>query len=171
VNPRRGIHISVAGEVSPAVWDVSSTYGDGQAEADAFVSAALPAKPTLALRAGGRRVWGSFPFFESAFLGGSSTLAGYHSHRFAGDASVYGGAELRLTVGKNQLLALPAEWGFYGSGDVGRVYLDGESPGGWHGSGGGGLWLAFLDRRNTVSVGFASSTEGTRVEAGAAFGW
>jgi hypothetical protein len=170
VNPRRGIHIAVAGEVSPAVWDVDSTYGDVQAMADAFVSAPIPTKPTLALRVGGRRVWGAFPFFESAFLGGASTLAGYHSHRFAGDASLYGGAELRLTMGKSHL-ALPAEWGLYGGGDVGRVYLDGETPGGWHGSGGGGLWLAFLDRRNTVSVGFASSTEGTRVEAGAAFGW
>jgi hemolysin activation/secretion protein len=170
VNPLRGIHLSVAGEVSPAVWDVSSTYGSGQAEADAFMSAPLPATPTLALRVGGRRVWGSFPFFESAFLGGASTLAGYHSHRFAGDASLYGGAQLRLTVGK-AFVALPAEWGFYGGGDVGRVYVDGESPGGWHGSGGGGLWLAFLDRRNTVSVGVAASTEGTLVEAGTAFGW
>ena len=170
VNPRRGIRISVAGEVSPAVWDVSNTYGDAQAEASAFVSAPLPTRPTLALRAGGRRVWGAFPFFESAFLGGASTLGGYRSHRFAGDASLYGGAELRLTMGKSHL-ALPAQWGLYGGGDVGRVYLGGESPGGWHGSGGGGLWLAFLDRRNTVSVGFASSTEGTRVEAGAAFGW
>src|SRR6266446_4284288 len=160
VNPVRGIHVSVAGEVSPAVWDVPSTYGNGQVEADAFVSAPLPATPTLALRAGGRRVWGSFPFFESAFLGGRSTLAGYHSHRFAGDASVYGGAELRLALGK-AFVALPAEWGIYGGGDVGRVYVDGESPGGWHGSGGGGLWLAFLDRSNTVSVGVAASSEGT----------
>ncbi len=170
VNPVRGLHVSVAGEVSPAVWDVPSTYGDGQVEADAFVSAPLPATPTLALRAGGRRVWGSFPFFESAFLGGRSTLAGYHSHRFAGDASVYGGAELRLALGK-AFVALPAEWGIYGGGDVGRVYVDGESPGGWHGSGGGGLWLAFLDRSNTVSVGVAASSEGTLVRAGAAFGW
>ena len=170
VNPLRGIHVSVAGEVSPAVWDVSSTYGAGQAEADAFLSAPLPATPTLALRAGGRRVWGAFPFFDAAFLGGRSTLAGYHSHRFAGDASLYGGAQLRLTMGK-AFVALPAEWGLYGGGDVGRVYVDGESPGGWHGSGGGGLWLAFLDRSNTVSLGVASSKEGTRVEAGAAFGW
>ena len=33
VNPLRGIHIAVAGEISPAVWDVSSTYGAGQVEA------------------------------------------------------------------------------------------------------------------------------------------
>ena len=170
VNPLRGIHIAVAGEISPAVWDVPSTYGAGQVEASAFVSARLPTTPTLALRAGGRRVWGSFPFFESAFLGGASTLSGYHSHRFAGDASLYGGAQLRLTMGKSDL-ALPAEWGIYGGGDAGRVYVDGESPGGWHGSGGGGLWLAFLDRRYAVSVGVAASSEGTLVEAGTAFGW
>src|SRR5262249_1374737 len=156
--------------ISPAIWDVDSTYGSGQAVADAFVSAPIPTKPTLALRAGGRRVWGSYPFFDAAFLGGRSSLAGFHSHRFAGDASVYGGAQLRLTMGK-AFVALPAEWGIYGSGDIGRVYLDGDSPGGWHKSGGGGLWLAFLDRRNTLSIGLAHSTEGTRVDAGAAFGW
>jgi hypothetical protein len=114
-------------------------------------------------------VWGAFPFFESAFLGGVSTLPGYHSNRFAGDASLYGGAQLRVTVGR-AFLALPAVWGLYGDGGTGRVYVEGESPGGWHSSAGGGAWLAFLDRRNALSIGFASSEEGTLFLAGAAFG-
>src|SRR5882724_4633637 len=51
--------------------------------------------------------------------------------------------------------------GVFGNADVGRGYVDGESPGGWHGAAGGGVWLAFLDRRNTVSLGVNSSREGT----------
>jgi hypothetical protein len=169
VNPLRGVHLSAAAEIDPAVWDVSSTFGGGEVRVETFASARLPGTPTLALRAGGRKVWGSFPFFESAFLGGVSTLPGYHSNRFAGDASLYGGAQLRLTVGR-AFLALPAVWGLYGDVGTGRVYVDEDSPGGWHGGAGGGAWLAFLDRRNALSIGFASSEEGTIVLAGAAFG-
>jgi hypothetical protein len=66
---------------------------------------------------------------------------------------------------------LPALWGVYGDLGAGRVYVDGESPGGWHSGGGGGVWLGFLDRRNTLSMGVESSTEGTLVQAGAAFGF
>ena len=112
VNPLHGIHLSVAGEVHPGVWDVPNTFGAAQAEAAAFVSARMPGTPTLALHAGGRKVWGSFPFFDAAFLGGESTLAGYHSNRFAGDASLYGGGQLRLTMGR-AFLALPASSGCF----------------------------------------------------------
>ena len=169
LNPLRGLRILAIGEVDPAVWDVESSFGSVQAEAQGTVSGTSLAAPTLALRLGGRKVWGGFPFFESAFIGGSSTVAGYHSHRFAGDASLYGGAQGRLTVGAAPL-ALPAIWGVFGNFDLGRVYLDGESPGVGIPAGGGGLWLGFLDRRNTLSIGIATSTEGTLVQAGLAFG-
>jgi Omp85 superfamily domain len=170
VNPLHGIHLSAAGELHPAVWDVNNTFGSAQAEATTFVSAKMPLTPTLALRAGGRRVWGSYPFFESAFLGGSSTLAGFHSNRFAGDASLYGGAQIRLTMG-HAFIALPAVWGLFGAADAGRVYLDGKSPGGWHAGGGGGIWLALLDRNSAVSFGVNSSEEGTLFQVGTAFGF
>ena len=170
LDPTRGIHLSAVGRVQPALWDVPSTFGSGEAEATAFMSAPILGKPTLALRAGGRKVWGTFPFFESAFLGGRSSLPGFHSNRFAGDASVYGGVELRVTLGPTAL-ALPALWGLFGNADAGRVYVNGESPGGWHSGAGGGVWLAFLDRRNTLSFGITSTDEGTLVQSGVAFGF
>jgi hypothetical protein len=96
-------------------------------------------------------------------------VAGFHHNRFAGDASLYSGALARLTAGAAPL-ALPAIWGVFGNFDLGRVYVDGDSPGGWHTGGGGGLWLGFLDRRNTASLGIATSTEGTLIQAGLVFG-
>ena len=170
LNPTRGIHISAAARVHPALWDVPSTFGGGEAEAAAFLSASAPGKPTLSLRVGGQRVWGRFPFHESAFLGGHSSLPGYHSNRFAGDASLYGGVQLRFTVGRANL-GLPGVWGLFGNADAGRVYVKGESPGGWHSDAGGGVWLAFLERRNTVSFGITSTGEGTLVQTGVAFGY
>jgi outer membrane protein assembly factor BamA len=170
LNAHRGVHLSATAEVDPAVWDVPTTFGSGAADAVAFVAAPMTATPTLFLRAGARKVWGSFPFFESAFLGGASTLPGYHSHRFAGDARVYGGAQLRLTAGPT-FLALPALWGVFGNVDAGRVYVDGESPGGWHSSAGGGLWLGYLDGRDVLSLSVAASDEGTLLRARIALGF
>jgi hypothetical protein len=83
---------------------------------------------------------------------------------------VYGGAGLRLTAGHSHL-PIPALWGVFGNYNVGRVYVDGSSPGGWHSGGGGGLWLALLGRVEAISLGVATSKEGTLVQAGTAFGF
>jgi hypothetical protein len=170
INPLRGIRLYLAGSYAPAVWDVPSAFGSGEAEATTFLSAKVAGTPTLALRAGGRKVWGRFPFHESAFIGGRATLPGFHSNRFAGDASLYGNLQLRLTAGRSQI-ALPGVWGIFGSAGAGRVYLDGASPGGWHTGVGGGIWFAFLDRSNTASLGIISTKEGSLLQFGVGFGY
>jgi hemolysin activation/secretion protein len=102
------------------------------------------------------------------FLGGRDNLRGWKSERFAGDAGAWGSAEVRFRLARLRG-PLPGEVGAYGLADVGRVWLDGESEGGWHGGVGGGLWLALVDRSNTVAVGFAHSREGTVIYAGLDF--
>ena len=72
-NPRyatKGFLVRVAGAVYPGVWNVASAFGSIDGEARTYVTARIPTNPTLALRAGGKKVWGTFPFHESAFLGG-----------------------------------------------------------------------------------------------------
>jgi len=170
INPLHGLHLVVAGRIQPAVWDVPSTFGSGEAEVTTFFSAPIATTPTLALRFGGKRVWGRYPFQESAFLGGRDNLRGYHSERFAGDASLYGSAELRLTAGISYGF-LPALWGVFGNVDAGRVYVDGDSPGGWHSGVGGGLWCAFLTRANTASIGITFTDEGSLLRAGVGLGF
>ncbi len=68
-------------------------------------------------------------------------------------------------------LFVPGEFGVFGLGDVGRVYLDGESSDVWHAAGGGGVWLSFIERVNTISVAVARSEERTGVYVGAGFGF
>ena len=158
----RGLLARVSAAAYPGVWDVESLFGNVDVEARTYLTAHMPTSPTLALRAGGKKVWGTYPFHESAFLGGpgraglgqvDGPLRGFHKNRFAGDASLYGNAELRLALGRINLL-VPGEFGVFGAADVGRVFFAGD-PGDaddWHNGTGGGFWLSLLERRTTMSV-------------------
>lgn len=125
---------------------------------------------TLALRAAGERVWGRFPFYEAAYLGGSGSLRGFRLQRFAGEAAAFGSAELRFFLARIFLL-VPTDIGLFGLADAGRVWRDGKSEGDWHKDFGGGLWLAPLRRDLTFSIGAGVSNELTAVVAGLGFGF
>jgi hypothetical protein len=166
----RGALLEVGGKLYPPVWDVDETFGEIHGVATTYLSLEAPLDPTLALRVGGKKLWGAFPYFESAFIGEASTVRLGRANRYAGDGSAYGSAELRLALGRVEIL-LPADVGVFGLGDVGRVFLEGESSDKWHTAVGGGAWLAFLDRSSTVSAAVAASEEetGVYVQAGFAF--
>jgi hypothetical protein len=166
----RGVMMEVGGSIYPPVWDVDSTFGEAHGELRTFLTAKIPLTPTLALRVGGRKLWGRYPFFEAAFIGGASTVRLGRVNRYAGDASAYGSAELRLPVARVELV-LPADFGVFGLADVGRVFLAGESSDTWHGAFGGGISLAYLDPGNTISLAIAKSEERTGFYVQAGFGF
>jgi hypothetical protein len=157
----RGLTLTLGGSYFPSVMDVEEPFGELHAEASTFVaSPTLPLEPTLALRVGGKRVWGRFPFQEAAYIGDASTVRLGRQNRYAGEASVYGGSELRLFLTQFYFLA-PADFGVLGLADVGRVFLDGEESDRWHAAGGGGIWASFLDRSYMISLSLAKSSEHT----------
>ncbi len=166
----RGVMLELGGSIHPAWWDVQETFGEAHAEAAVYLSPPAPLDPTLALRAGGKKLWGAYPYFDAAFIGGPATIRLGRENRYAGDASAYGSAELRLALVRARLV-LPAELGIFGLADAGRVYFAGESSSRWHTAFGGGIWVAFLNRSNTFSAAVAASDERTRVylQAGFAF--
>ncbi|HUR92945.1 MAG TPA: BamA/TamA family outer membrane protein [Gemmatimonadales bacterium] len=167
---RRGVHLLAGGSVYPAIWDVESAFGEVHAEAATYLTPHTSFGPTLALRAGAKKVLGDFPFFESAFIGGASTVRGLREQRYAGEASLSGSAELRLRLGKFYVV-LPGDYGVFGIADVGRVYLDGETSDTWHSGFGGGLWLAFLEPGNTLSLSVVRGDERTALYFKAGFGY
>jgi hypothetical protein len=167
---RRGLLVELVGAVYPAVWDVESTFGEIHGQASTYLSVRAPLDPTLAIRLGGRRVWGRYPYFEAAFIGDASTVRLGRENRYAGDASAYGSTELRLSLAKVKLI-LPATLGVFGLADVGRVFLEGESSDSWHGAAGGGISLSYLDRAYTFSLAVAESEERTGIYAQAGFGF
>ena len=67
--PTRGFLVRAAGAVYPGIWNVASAFGGIDGRIHTYLTAAIPTNPTLALRIGGKKVWGTFPFHESAFLG------------------------------------------------------------------------------------------------------
>jgi len=159
-NASRGATALVRLSGYPALLDVDETYGSIDLEGATYLTPGFFDRATLALRAGSRLLLGSsFPYFESSFIGGSESLRGWNSERFAGDASLYGNAELRVNVLRIRKL-LPGDLGVFGMADAARVWFDGESPGGFHWGLGGGLSFAFVGRAGTVSGSFAAGDEG-----------
>ncbi len=164
--PARGLHVSIAGQWYPAVWDVVNPFGSVSAEASTYLSAGDPPTATLALRAAAAAVSGTVPFQELVYVGGELTVRGYPEQRFTGRRGAYGNAELRLLAGR-----LPfGDVGILGLADAGRVWIPGESSDRWHAAAGGGLWLAWQHRRaNTLTIALATSPERTATYVRAGF--
>jgi outer membrane protein assembly factor BamA len=150
--PHRGFRMNVAGSGFPEMTGLEHSFGELHADATAYMTKWA----TLALRAGGKGVFGTYPFYEAAFLGGSPSLRGLRLQRYAGDSMLHGGADLYLPVTKAFLL-VPGEVGVFGLGDVGRVYLDGEASDRWHSGFGGGLYFVSPNRNNRVELSYARS--------------
>ncbi|MDH3731911.1 MAG: BamA/TamA family outer membrane protein [Gemmatimonadota bacterium] len=159
----RGVRFDARLSYYPIIFAIEDRYLRLEAVGSTYLSARnLIFEPTLALRLGGARVWGDqIPFFNAALVGGSDNLRGFDAERFAGDASLFGSAELRLLV-RRLRVALSADLGILGFVDAGRVWSDGESPGGFHLGAGVGIWAVVLGPQNTISGTIAFSEEGTR---------
>ena len=111
--------------------------------------------------AGGRRVWGdAFSFFDAAYIGGHHTTSGYNFNRFAGDASLYGIADLKLVVHHLRKF-VPGELGLSFNVDAGRVWLEGESSSKWHPAYGGGIFYSPFHRAALFEAGVGRSAEKT----------
>ena len=68
-------------------------------------------------------------------------------------------------------IILPGAWGLTVFGDVGRVWLKGETSDTWHTGVGGGLWLSFLANRMVFSVGLAHGKEDDLIYFKGGFGF
>lgn len=169
LNPSRGGLLWVAGTYYPAVWSVNKGFGEVHGQASTYLSAPLVLDPVLALRVGGKRVWGPYPFQEAALLGGD-TLRGLRPGRYTGDATAYASAELRLALFRFRAL-VPSRFGIFGLADAGRVWLKGENSNKIHTGFGGGVWVAFLRPDNTLSLAAASSEGHVRIYFNAGFGF
>ena len=166
-----GVHVRLQGTFSPELLDLETSYSSVEGEASGFFE--VGSRSLVALRLGGRSVTGDFPFQEAAYLGGAENVRGLEQNRFAGDASVYGSAEFRYSIGEASAYVARAEYGVFAFVDVGRVFVDQDDgiddSDELHPSVGIGGSVAGLDRSILISVAIATSDEGTTGVASAGF--
>jgi outer membrane protein assembly factor BamA len=156
--PTRGLRLELTGQVFPSALDVRSAFGSvGLVGATYLSSKTIAFAPVLALRAGGMRVWGSYPFFEAANIGSATSIRGLPIRRYAGDASLYASTELRLNLAGKR-----GNWGILGLADVGRVFLEGETSNRWHSGFGGGIWFELAELHRVITATLASSNARAR---------
>ncbi len=141
---RTGIRIEAEGSYFPAVWDADEDFGAVEGEISGSLGIGQREKTVLATRIGGRKVWGTFPWHEAAFIGGSGSNRGFARQRFAGEEEAHGSLELRFHLFDGTTILFPASMWIYGLADAGRVWVDGEDSDEWHPSYGGGFVVEML---------------------------
>lgn len=147
--------LDFTGSGYPGFWDAGTAYESVEGVATAFINIPFATKPVIALRGGGKKLYGNFPYFDAAFIGGGSTYRVEHRQRFAGDASLYGTAELRVPLFKISTI-VPTDVGALAFSDAAKVYVDGDAPGGWHTAMGGGFWIGAVKAARNVNVLFTN---------------
>ena len=168
---QRGVFIDIGGRGVPAWWTATQAYGQLHGVASTYLTAGgLPLSPTLALRAGGEKVWGTAPYQDLAHIGARTefepfTVRGYYPDRFTGQAAAFGTVQLEVTLAHPKLI-IPADVGLVGLNDVGRVFAPGDPASVWHNGTGGGVWMAWLNRQVAGSAILVHGTEGTRIYVG-----
>jgi hypothetical protein len=161
-----GMRFRASTFVAPLGLDVESTYGG----VEGFTATYIGSEDLqLAVRVGGAHLFGTFPYFDAASLGGS-TNRGFKTDRFIGKSSLYGNAELRTYVTPPMYQSVfPVRFGVVGFFDIGRVWMPGEDSRKWHPSGGGGVLLKAVGTPIVFRVVASHSSEGTLFYVGSGF--
>jgi len=158
--PNRGFYADINGRFYPAMLDYEKNFFKMNSSINFFHTLKALTDINLILKCRGEIIFGEYPFFEAAVLGGQLSLRGFPRDRYLGDAMLSGQSELRIKIAELNLL-MPGKLGISAIGDIGRVFLKGEESKKWHSAYGGGLWLNVI---NAVDINFitAVSTEVTR---------
>ncbi|MDX1548578.1 MAG: BamA/TamA family outer membrane protein, partial [Rhodothermales bacterium] len=157
-NPRQGFRWRTTADAHLNLEDRGDAYLTLASDLAFYASPSLTPQLTVAARAGGEHIAGTFPFFDAATLGGKDNLRGYRSTRFAGRTSAYQNLDVRVEVFDFGGYLGYGEAGVLGFLDNGRVWTDGEDSRTWHQGYGGGLWAHLFDAA-TLTATYALSPE------------
>jgi len=156
--PMSGFYLNFCNIHFPPWLDNEKAYSKTRLDLRAYLKSEFITTSSLAFRFYGAKLWGSYPFFDSAFLGGSENLRGYTRERFAGNAAAFGSVEWRTYLFPFKFV-VPAQLGFLVFTDVGRVYYPGEKSNKLHQSYGAGLWAYFIEPSYLGNITVAKSSE------------
>ncbi len=143
-NPESGLFANISGSYFPKVYENKEGFTKGDFDIRAYQKLTIFNNSIIALRAGGAKIWGKYPFYESCFVGGKDNLRSYVLERFSGDASLYFQSELRIPISKVKII-VKGNLGLVTFLETGRVFENGKSSDIWHPSYGTGVWLSFFN--------------------------
>jgi hypothetical protein len=158
--PVSGFYFTASGSYFPPLKKDQSSFYKSRSEARIYFSNPALRLSSMAVKVGGEKIWGRYPFFESAFLGGESSLRGYDRNRFAGDASLYASAELRFFLAQTKVL-IPVYFGLTALADGGKIFYNNQASDIIRTTFGGGIWLSFLKPEYLFTFYIAHSPEDT----------
>ena len=165
--PVSGVRFLAEGFFVPKAWDATESFGGVEGSLSGYLG---NQRLALATRVGGRTLWGTYPWFESASISGDvHDVRGYYNGRYRGDSSLYGNAELRWWIGKRKGGVLPLRWGLTTFCESGRVWYADESSKKWHTGYGLGLMLQLIGTPMALSGSMANGTEGIRFYVGGGY--
>lgn len=156
--PYKGYYAEISTNYYPNIFNIEHQFGSIKTDFRSYIENNLITHTTLSLRISGEQVFGIYPFFKGASLGGSRSLLGYPKNRFVGDASIFTQAELKIYLGKPRII-IPGKFGITFFTETGRVFLKGENSKKWHSSLGGGFYFDILDRMLTINFDVAFSKD------------
>lgn len=151
--PSKGLLAGLSVNYFPDMLDYKEDFVKLNGRFDAYFSLKSFTDFNFFIKTGGEVIFGEYPFFEGAAVGGKNNLRGYPRERFLGDAMVFGNGELRMKVASLNLL-LPGRLGISVISDIGRVFVKNDDSKKWHSTYGGGVWLNVL---NLVEMNFLTA--------------
>ena len=168
--PTNGYWMNFYGKIFPEVFDTPETFYMTGFDFRTYFTPQFGSFTTLALRAGGSKMFGKYPFYAGATIGGENDLRGYNHKRFSGDAALFGQAELRLFVTQMNII-IRSRVGINLFAETGRVYIENDSSKKWHPSYGFGLWVSYFNSMIIGSTYVAFSPDRTTFFLGLGMGF
>lgn len=159
--PYKGYFVEVSGIFNPKIFNLKNQFGSLKVDLRSYFENNFITQTTLSLRVAAEQVFGNYPFYKGASLGGSRSLIGYPKNRYVGDASVLTQAEVKMYLGKPRII-IPGKFGLTLFSETGRVFLKGENSKKWHSSVGGGFYFDIFERLLTINFDVAFSKEYVR---------
>jgi hypothetical protein len=156
--PSSGMYSRLQTSFYPSVMDNQYNFTKAAVDLRSYFTIQLFSRTIFAVRAFGEKIFGTYPFYEASYLGGTESVRGFEKQRFSGDASVSLHAESRFSLGKLKLL-LPINVGGMLFGETGRVFVNAEKSDLWHAGIGTGIWAYLVDKDVTFSISVARSRE------------
>ena len=158
VIPSGGFYLAGRAFSYPSVRKKQVGFSKLAGEVRYYISSSVLPLSAAAFRIAGEKNFGTYPFFESAFLGGDGSLRGFAKNRFAGEGSLLGSAELRLYLFKF-FFQVPVYFGVTALDDIGKVFMPQAESKVWHNTYGGGIWLSVINPEFLFSLNYVRSAE------------